>query len=771
MEEVHQCLRLIQHGTIQLLTTGYNRITKVPMSVQEIELNDDPKNLFFMVQDALQSGRLSDACSLIQRLVLQADDSDKIAEFSLLCCKMLLAAGDEKQAATIVRLSSDALARKGAFERLFDYWTELGGLEAECLNNGILALEKGVLESLVGQETSLSFEVIDTEKKFKSNIDWLCKYNIRFVEDLIGHNIANFTVDQLSEHIGVAIRLGNSIFFRSKVHWTSEVLTAQNTNRLDPLHLYVFFIPDIRTMLSVINTHNTLVTYPVIKRDRYIVIPRLQAYCISQLLSLSDLDKGNYLFHFLLEENWRDRLLELVKRGMLAPTHYEGPSHLGDEITGYCKRLTEDNSELTVDIANKLRIRYPMDHYYRLRRDYFHGDSGVRTMLLTSRHSTYVQHSSKHLAQGFKQIKCPALVLKEKRDQGVGYTYCRLMRIIQRWKPDLMMSINNFRKPLERYAMPGIPFATWVQDDPKHLAKCETLSGNDFVFAAAKDIIRELPLVNKILGGKEIHMLPVPFDPETFYPLPQSPKKYNASYVAHLDITPEMVSYYSPEKRVGTPFELVIHGLLHRMESMDRFEIQALLTNEYIAKAFLCQVVSDCRLEFPNDHVRLRLLRMLTRVGLFLLRVQPVKYLIDHGIKDVVVGGRGWSEIEFFRPYSLGAIAHGPELNQIYNETRINLHLAPKDSFHPKVGEVLGGGGFMITPWKGHYDGAPLTDHFIEDEELVLVKDNEELLAKIRYYLAHPEERMRIAQRGRERVLAEFTVAHAARKILDVVFG
>lgn len=67
----------------------------------------------------------------------------------------------------------------------------------------------------------------------------------------------------------------------------------------------------------------------------------------------------------------------------------------------------------------------------------------------------------------------------------------------------------------------------------------------------------------------------------------------------------------------------------------------------------------------------------------------------------------------------------------------------------------------------------PLTDYceeiaslFSPGQDIEVFRSGVELKEKVRYYLAHPEERDRIAQNGRARFLEQHTWANRVERIL-----
>jgi len=61
-------------------------------------------------------------------------------------------------------------------------------------------------------------------------------------------------------------------------------------------------------------------------------------------------------------------------------------------------------------------------------------------------------------------------------------------------------------------------------------------------------------------------------------------------------------------------------------------------------------------------------------------------------------------------------------------------------------------GGFLLSDWV-----PAVGRYFVPGKEAVYWSDVDDLRRKTVYYLAHPEERERIVQQGRERIMREHT--------------
>ncbi len=76
--------------------------------------------------------------------------------------------------------------------------------------------------------------------------------------------------------------------------------------------------------------------------------------------------------------------------------------------------------------------------------------------------------------------------------------------------------------------------------------------------------------------------------------------------------------------------------------------------------------------------------------------------------------------------------------------------------------EVTAAGGFLLT-----YDMPELSRYFDVGKECVVFRNEKELLDRIRYYLAHPDERIEIALAGQRRALSEHLYSHRFTSLVE----
>jgi len=169
-----------------------------------------------------------------------------------------------------------------------------------------------------------------------------------------------------------------------------------------------------------------------------------------------------------------------------------------------------------------------------------------------------------------------------------------------------------------------------------------------------------------------------------------------------------------------------------------------------------------------------------------------IRYLIDHGI-DARVWGPHWSEPLASRPLwrrvgsaakrvvtgrkaqSLASVPldhcapplSDEELIKMYSRSKISLGFS-------SVADESGIKQVRLRDFEAPMSGAfylverfdELAEFFEPDKEIVFFESPDDLLDKVRYYLAHPEERQRIRDAGLRRARAE----HTWHKRFEMVF-
>lgn len=143
---------------------------------------------------------------------------------------------------------------------------------------------------------------------------------------------------------------------------------------------------------------------------------------------------------------------------------------------------------------------------------------------------------------------------------------------------------------------------------------------------------------------------------------------------------------------------------------------------------------------------------------------------------DFKIWGSDWDLNSPLRPYiqNRGARVSEEEAVKIFNASKINLNLHSSpyheginpdgDYLNPRVFDLAAAGAFQLVDWRSQ-----LPEFFVPDKEVATFTSLLEAREKLDYYLAHEEERLEVAQRGRERCLRDHTYQVRLTQALEIL--
>ncbi len=149
-------------------------------------------------------------------------------------------------------------------------------------------------------------------------------------------------------------------------------------------------------------------------------------------------------------------------------------------------------------------------------------------------------------------------------------------------------------------------------------------------------------------------------------------------------------------------------------------------------------------------------------------RLEILNYLVSNGVPVNI-----WTWIDLSKKYlrkfplleaNLRGQAFGEEMIKILSQSKIvlNIHiLSQPDGGNLRLFEIPAARSMQIS------DKCP--EHWFRDgHEIVLYKNNKDLLNKIKYYLINDKERIRIAMNGYEKLIKEHTYQHRVKKLMNI---
>jgi hypothetical protein len=320
-----------------------------------------------------------------------------------------------------------------------------------------------------------------------------------------------------------------------------------------------------------------------------------------------------------------------------------------------------------------------------------------RVLLMTTRFSTVLQHSTRDAADAFEKLGWEARILIEPTN------HHRLLQSATRselanFKPDLVFQIDHLRYEHPGLFPPTLPFACWIQD---HLANLRTqeaarsISSNDFVLTDSSAMYGSTFSYPRRQCISVTKLTRVPSSPEQadtqkgddlvfVSNASHLPAKIIAERLASYDGTPHgkelleesarsLLAVYAEGKSIPTYYEL-----LALIRDVQRKLAKPIGVEEFDAiAAWLFHPLNDA-----------------------LYRQQALKWARDAAKEmdlSFAIYGGGWAEHPDFSEHARGSVQYGPALEALTRSSRFNLQIVPYHCLHQRLLDGLVAGGFYLV--------------------------------------------------------------------------
>ncbi len=192
------------------------------------------------------------------------------------------------------------------------------------------------------------------------------------------------------------------------------------------------------------------------------------------------------------------------------------------------------------------------------------------------------------------------------------------------------------------------------------------------------------------------------------------------------------------------------------------------LVDRLLTPEILEGLQSKFRLEKSEDSFSdLSLIFSTTTLGFKIAEIQRRRGLLELGKRHNVSIYSNSDTNSLLNVNYRGSVEYWTEMPKVFYGSRINLNFTIPNipsGIPLRMWDVLGAGGFLLSNFQPE---APL--YFKDGVDMVSFHCQEELLDKTAYYLAHEEERARIARAGHDTVLTYHTYETRMEEILRVL--
>lgn len=412
----------------------------------------------------------------------------------------------------------------------------------------------------------------------------------------------------------------------------------------------------------------------------------------------------------------------------------------------------------------------------------------LRVMGFISRFSSFLKYCMRDWLDGFERLGATIELCSETENYYLS-SIEHLIDDINRFKPDLILTIDHFRHEFEGIPE-SVPFVNWIQDMlPNIIGNNKALKDRDFNFVFSKEWVG----MNKspVYKDSPLEFLSLGYNDKIYFPI-SGAREYECDVlvITHLQ-DPEMTfdPIRSPEQ-VGfllneNEKKIIDSGIISCLQLIELYKI----IEKYISRLNIsdfnkiCSMrgadgndtISDFNAIFDENNVKVEYSVMniilpytgnrLHHEYLMKMKTWPVSLLIDSN-SDVKIHlyGRNWGRYPKFKCFSRGIAKNGQFINRVMNDARICLNVSPGITLHMRALEIMASCTFMLSR-RNELDGSPLSDYF-SDSQVVLYDDEADFLKKVKYYLENEDERNRISKNAFYRLEEIFSYKAVAENVL-----
>ncbi|MEM1185464.1 MAG: hypothetical protein AAGI53_10760 [Planctomycetota bacterium] len=371
-----------------------------------------------------------------------------------------------------------------------------------------------------------------------------------------------------------------------------------------------------------------------------------------------------------------------------------------------------ESSALASRVRSSVEVRDTARALHDWRRVYQEAATGarrLRVLIPTCRFSTYLQHSSKLLADAFRRAGHDVQVLIEP-DASTNLSDASYLDACQRLDPDLIVLINFPRASRAGWFPKNVPFVCWIQDHMPHLYDPAIARKQGTLDFTMGHVPTELYYR---IGYPTTQALatPVVIDPLAFHNGPVNPALQerfacDIAYVSH-----QSEPFEAMAERLASEIQPVeaapaVHALVPRVrDALDR------LVTDPLTPALREAVAGALNSIGVRDDPQGSLNALFTQAAAWplaerLVRHRTLEWAADLADREGLcfkVFGSGWENHPRLARYASGPVGHGEELRACYASAKLHLHPTVRALNHQRVLECALSGGCILA---NYYFGA-----------------------------------------------------------------
>jgi hypothetical protein len=347
------------------------------------------------------------------------------------------------------------------------------------------------------------------------------------------------------------------------------------------------------------------------------------------------------------------------------------------------------------DVRNRQLVA---DHYDQLERsDVVRAIAGnalrrPRVLLLTSRFTTVLQHSTRDAEDGFAQLGWETKLVIEPHPWHAA-SKPAVMAAINEFKPDLVFQLDHLRRELGEGMPTTIPWVAWIQDHLPGLTKEEagaSVTDTEFILTATPSVYVDryrYPRESVIAVHKATR---VPPRPATW-----ASDGEDLVFVSTASRTGEQIAEANLQAFTGPEADAFRRAQLRLIRAYQQG--QTFATAAELAEPLDAELAGTV----VTREAREQMLRLMIHpLNDALYRQQALGWVVEIANElglSVGLYGKGWEKIPQFAPHARGWVQYGEPLEALTRRSKINLQITPNACLHQRLLDGLVAGGFFLV--------------------------------------------------------------------------
>ncbi len=425
------------------------------------------------------------------------------------------------------------------------------------------------------------------------------------------------------------------------------------------------------------------------------------------------------------------------------------------------------NREYYTELKQNLLASQKFDFWSKVKYPKFK-DNTVKLLLISSKYFLLgeVERACEELAYEFRHVAF--------QDNQIGSQEFieLLLKEILNFKPDAILTLNHSGLDIEGLLMDlvektQIPLISWFLDNPHLILSNYSKQTSPFlhIFTWDMDNLESL----KKEGMENVYYLPLGTDSKRFHPN-NIEKPVPPSWKADISFVGNSM-YHKVEKSFKkSGFD---------QKSMPKLMWQTFLdlgldftkTAERSIENFINSQTDPERILFADFYNKLDITKKLgvasalTWEATKVYRLSCVKMILD--FSPLILGDDGWKIIfkDEKRKWSWhDTITYYNDLPYFYSHSKINFNctsMQMKNASNQRILDVPATNSFILTDYREQMETM-----FEIGKEIICYHEQAQIPELIKYYLTHENERKKIAEKGRARVLKCHTWKHRLEEII-----